>query len=148
MRSKALALKGQASLEYLLVMAAFLSALALVFPPIVFFYHSALFGLDAASAESFLNSLENNVKELSLLGDNSCLELKASPLNKWTMVSNGMEVRLKVYSPFLKKEKIFSKELPSEIIFDPVTINESRIFMVSKESGGIFLFPSGKNTHP
>jgi len=110
-------MRGQTSLEYLLVIAAFLSFLLLIVPHMGRVYSAGVFGLDVRNAESFLVSLEGCAGRLSVYGEGSEEILSAKIMTQWEAYCRGNEIFVVVHSSELGKSKELSRELPSGVNF-------------------------------
>ncbi len=102
--------QAQLSLEFLIVLAAFSTALLLLLPAALSAWHSALFALDSRNAESLAVSLEHSVREFSVLSEGSRKELHFSPIGKW--VFSGKESRLEITVHGTGKSRTLCLEMP------------------------------------
>lgn len=111
------AAQGQASIEFLLVLAVFFSFLAFILPSLGRVYEAGVFAMDSRAAELFLWKAEAAAGELQNFGEDSSAEVEAEPLGKWEISARGREIFVTVESEELGKRKELSAEMPAEIIF-------------------------------
>ncbi|MFH1224503.1 MAG: hypothetical protein V1676_01740 [Candidatus Diapherotrites archaeon] len=131
--------RGQASIEYLLVLAVFFSFLAFILPSLGGVYAAGIFAMDARAAELFLWKAEAAAGELQNFGEGSSRGLEAEPLGKWEISARGREIFVAVESEELGKRKELSAEMPVEIIFSGGAKTMERKFKIAlvKSSGKI-----------
>lgn len=82
-------IRGQLSLEYLLLSAALLAVFAIVLSAAATLFQSALFAVDAKNAVLFSNELEKNINYLGLLSSGSQIEMDARPMAQWHIFFSG-----------------------------------------------------------
>lgn len=135
---------GQISLEFLILLAAFLSMLALFVPILNNAYELGKFGLESINAKNFSQNFRQKIEQLSILGNNSKFEIEANPSTEWKINSSGKKFFIKLGNNFLNEEKVFSEELPIEIDFPSESIFEKTVFVLKKIDGNISI----KNNNP
>ena len=87
-------MRGQASLEYLLVLASLLAVLAFLGPSIENAFQLSLFTVDVKAADAFLDSLQGNARLLSASAPGSTLALNGKTINPWNISSKNQELSL------------------------------------------------------
>ncbi len=107
--------KGQLSLEYLILLAAFLSFLLFLLPYLNTIYHLGIFSADVKNAENFLQSFANSASSLSILGEGLEQSISARILTGWEIYAEGNELFVVVRSSELDKTKQLSTALNTEI---------------------------------
>ncbi|MFH0714139.1 MAG: hypothetical protein V1847_00065 [Candidatus Diapherotrites archaeon] len=88
-------IRGQASLEFVLVLAAFLAALALILPAIFSLADGIQWWNEARNAQQFAQAVQDGAKELELFGEGSQLGVKGNPQSEWTVSVQGNELEVK-----------------------------------------------------
>jgi len=128
--------RAQASIEYLIVLSAFLALLALFTPIAAKIYYSSLFFLDARNAQSFSHEIKSALKQMELLEDGSSKNLSASPLNEWMLSVNGEGIQIKIESAELGKTKILEQKFESQqkIEESEFTLKKNSLITVSKSN--------------
>lgn len=130
---------AQASMEYLLLLAAvifFFSAVLLLFQQA---QAVSLFALDVSNARNFANDLKLKAGEMRFLADGSAFSVEAKPIGEWAISSDGNELFIKVKSPQLRKEKIFTVEFPNAIQFSETSVGNGTTLLLRKENGTVLL---------
>lgn len=85
--------RGQVSLEFVMVLSAALSFIAVSFALYSELESLSLFSLDVQNAKSFVNALENQTALLQIAGDGSSKTIRARVLGEWFFSSeNGKKV--------------------------------------------------------
>jgi hypothetical protein len=131
--------KGQLSLEYLLLLAAFFSVLLLFVPLISEIYHVGIFGLDARNAKTAAFSIQQTLNDFSLLADGSSKSFKLKPLLEWRISFKGQRMVFSVYSAKLNKEKTFSMSFSSKTVNSTKTISKETEMLLIKKSGTVLI---------
>ena len=83
MNARCVSQKGQLSLEFLLVMAGFVLALALFAPVALKSAKAALFAMEIQRAQEFLSEFKSEASQVSFLADGTVKEVKANALKEW-----------------------------------------------------------------
>jgi len=128
-------LRAQISLEFLLLLLAFLACFALLLPFYSSAYNAGIFALDSMNAKRFADSVKNSVEQLRFLGNGSSIEKTANPSLQWKIFSEKNTLFVSVKSASLGKEKIFSVIFPNEISFRETEFDSEKSFLVKKSSG-------------
>ncbi len=126
---------GQASLEFLIVVAAFLSALLVMVPVSQHAYAVAAFGMDVRNAEAFMLRLESASSSLAVLGDGSEETIRADPLGTWHLSFSGNFAVLEVESPTLGKTKRFEISMPVQLYPADMSIGSEQPLKFIKSRG-------------
>jgi len=133
--------KGQISLEFLILMAAFLSAMLLFVPIANNAYNLGIFGIESAKAKNFAKELKQKIEEMEFLGNNSRIEITANPATKWIVSIENKKIEIKIENDFLEEEKTIEEEF--EIELEPAkiekSINSKTIFALEKADNRISL---------
>jgi len=129
---------GQLSLEYLILLAAALSAFAVLLPLLSQTYDAALFGLDCASARSFANGLQHSIADMSIQADGASKILEASPVGQWRLSSKEKELAIEVQGPG-SASKIFHVTFPGRLHFPRTILPRQTKLRLSKSQGRILL---------
>jgi len=130
--------KGQLSLEYLILLAAALSAFALLLPLLNQTYETGLFALDCANAKSFANCLHQSSEELSMQADGSIKTLEASPVGEWVFSSMGKHLLLEVQGPS-HSTKTFQIPFPKQEPAVNFSISQKTRISLSNKGGKVLL---------
>ncbi|MEW6294800.1 MAG: hypothetical protein AB1467_00710 [Candidatus Diapherotrites archaeon] len=127
---------AQASIEYLIVLSAFLALLALFTPIAAKIYYSSLFFLDARNAQSLSHEIKSAVKEMELLEDGSSKSLPANPLNEWRLSVNEEGIQIKIENKESGKTKILGQKFEGQqkIQESQFTLKKGSLVTVSKSS--------------
>lgn len=130
-------MRGQASIEYLIVVAIFLAVLALILPAGLNFYNVAVFYLDTKNAENFAEDLRVNVENLTIYGDGTTREIYARPNGVWNLnVRNGV-VKMLVESAVLQQTKEISEKVADEGLELSGKLTDKFTLILKKENGRI-----------
>lgn len=97
--------KGQVSLEYLLILCAFFSAIALIIPIISFSTDQLNQAIDASTSKEIIQTLKENDELFLFLSNNSQKIFEFTPVKEINILINQKEVN--IYS----KEKVFKLNL-------------------------------------
>lgn len=131
--------KGQLSLEYLLLVSALLSTLALMVPYAFSLYQQALFATDVRNAKAFLLELSFSLSDLQVFENNSKTVVHASPLNFWSLsISQGKAV-LSVESKEVGKTKTLESEIPFQNLEFQASFSTGFSLMLEKNQGSILI---------
>lgn len=131
--------KGQLSLEYMILLAAFFSALLIFMPLLINIQSLGIFAEDVKSAELFLSNIKNSADALLLFGNGSKKSLESPILTSWTISSSQNKLFLKVKSTEPPKEKLLEIELNEPISIEEKTFENSISLVLQKESDIISL---------
>ncbi len=133
--------KGQISLEFLILIAAFLSAMLLFVPIANKAYNLGIFGIESAKAKNFTKELKQKIEEMNFLGNNSRIEIAANPATEWIVSIENKKIKIKIKNDFLEEEKTIEEEFKIEI--EPLKIekilNSKTIFALEKANNKIWL---------
>lgn len=87
--------KGQISIEYLLVLAAFFSILGMLLPQITAMYASSVLAIETKNAEQFAETLTNTIQKINIYENNSQTILELNPKLEWIIeVSNKIAITI------------------------------------------------------
>jgi uncharacterized protein (UPF0333 family) len=128
---------AQLSLEYLILLAAALSAFAVLLPILNQTYEASLFAIDCANAKSFANGLQNSIQEISIQAEGASKTIEANPLGQWHLSSNEEELTIKVQGPN-NASKTFLVHFPGKQP-SPILLSGPTRLRLSKKSGRILL---------
>lgn len=115
-------MKGQVSIEFLLVFVAMLAFISVFVGAFSTLHESSLLSLDIQNAKRFVKELDNSSKTLLLLGDGSNKKFSYTILTSWELKeiennnfliidSNGKDVQLELPKNIkLKNQNSFSKK--------------------------------------
>lgn len=123
---------GQISIEYMLVIAAFLGAAALLMPAAQRMNEAASFSLEAQNAKAFLDRLGLKAGEMQEYADGSCIEVKAMPNLEWLLKNKEGKILLEIRKG--ENEKVFERQIDAEVGNEIRMASGSRIFL-SREGG-------------
>ena len=132
-------MSGQASIEYLLLLAVIISFFSMLVPLLQQSYALSFFAADSIAAKKFTNSLELRAREMSFMGNGSSASIKAKPVEAWFLHAEGKILVVTAKNSFLAKEKSFEAELPSEITFQDILFEEEKVFFLRKENNVLLL---------
>ncbi len=133
LRKKPLA-NGQASLEFILVLAAFLAALALILPTLFEMADSLLWWNEVANVQSFAQKVQASAKELNVFGNGSRLEIHANPQSEWNLSVHGKILKLQAVRK--NSAKTFERELALEGMFEQ-SFDSAFTLVLRKENNSI-----------
>jgi len=122
------------SLEYLLLLSAFFSALLLLMPLVQRSYSLALFGFDSRQAVSFSEEFSETVLQLSILADGSALSIDARPLHEWNIIARGKTLSVSLRSESLGKTKDIETSLATGVFFEK-SFGEKTTIILKKNNG-------------
>ena len=123
---------AQISIEYMLVIAAFLGAAALLMPAAQRMNEASSFALEAQNAKAFLGLLGLKAGEMQEYADGSCFEVKAMPNFEWLLGKRDGKILLEIRKG--ENKKAFERLMDIEIENEIKITSGSRIFL-SKEEG-------------
>ena len=125
--------RGQLSVEFLLVAAAFLGILSLFVSVFQSVYENATFALDVLEAQRFCDEFVSKSNELSLLGNGSVSVIEAKPLQEWGIRVSDLTLLVTVFSDS-GKSKLFSRELGFSGREFSITISSAESFRLMREN--------------
>ncbi len=131
--------KAQSSLEFLMVLTAFLSVLVLLFPIALNAFNSMLFRLDLKNAEFLASRIELTANELKLLSDGSSREIPFTAIGKWgfSFRDGLLKIALRSASRGKKEIKvILPKNSKAEL---PKQVTGNSIAIIKKEHSSMLL---------
>lgn len=133
--------RGQASLEFIFLLAALLAFLSVF----VAFYsgleENARSALDLQAAKSFVSEAENGSRLLNLMGEGSEKKFGYRILNEWRLSKSGGGWSLLVLFPSGKEASVpFPVEVSQEM--DGRFFSETASFVLRKTGGKVVLFPA------
>ena len=134
--------KGQLSLEYLILLGAFLSFLLFLLPHINTVYRLGIFSSDVRNAENFLYRFSTSVNSLSILGEDSEQRIDAKIFTTWEIYAQGNELVVVVKSTKLGKTKKLSVELNTAISMQRLEKEGELNLLLTKNSGRILVINS------
>ncbi|MBS3057561.1 MAG: hypothetical protein J4415_02930 [Candidatus Diapherotrites archaeon] len=137
MRKDELHSRAQLSLEYMLLLAAFFSALLVFMPVIAGLHANAVFASDVQNAQNFMNGLESASEKMLILGSGSQLALTARVLTLWQLNINGTKATLVLTSESAGKSKTFETELAVPLELDQKTFTSGFSMLLKNENGKI-----------
>jgi len=128
---------GQASLEYLLVTAAFLGVLLMLAPYFGDLLELAVFTSDVGKAQYFIDQIKHKASFLHWIGNGSKEIITANPELEWEFNISNNTIQVTITSASLNKKKILERE--TEAIFSDYSaiINENTEIVLEKENGKI-----------
>jgi len=129
--------KAQLSLEFLLVMAAFILALSVFTPLAVKTTKTALFAIEAQRAKSFLSDYSNAAFHADIYADGTVKQIKSISVHEWFLrVENG-NAELSLSSESLKKTVALNSKIPFTVTPSNHSLHGSFILKLKKEFGKI-----------
>ncbi len=133
--------KGQISIEFLILIAAFLSSMLLLVPIANKTYNIGIFGIESAKAKNFAEQFKQKIDEMNFLGNSSRIEITANPSTKWNITINPDGIRIKIKNDYLEEEKTIETKFENEMEFRKIekTIEKNEIFAVGKNNGIIYI---------
>src|SRR3989338_5554173 len=137
MRKDELHSRAQLSLEYMLLLAAFFSALLVFMPVIAGLHANAVFASDVQNAQNFMNGLESASEKMLILGSGSQLALTARVLTLWQLNINGTKATLVLTSESAGKSKTFETELAVPLELGQKTFTSGFSMLLKNENGKI-----------
>ena len=135
MRKDGLHSRAQLSLEYMLLLAAFFSALLVLMPAIASLHANAVFASDVQNAQNFMNGLESASEKMLILGNGSQLALTAKVLTAWELGISGPKAILKVRSESIGKSKTIEAELATPFELSQKTFTSGFRLLLKNENG-------------
>ena len=127
--------RAQLSLEYMLLLAAFFSALLAFIPSISSLHANAVFASDVQNAQNFMNGLESASEKMLILGSGSQLALTARALTVWELGISGPKAILKVKSESIGKSKTIEAELATPFELGQKTFTAGFRLLLKNENG-------------
>jgi len=121
--------KAQSSLEFLLVLAALLSALMLILSSFSFATSAFKSAGDAALASSIAKKLQTELEAFRFLADGSKKSFEFSPLEKITLSSSGTKVSIE------GGESSFSAETFSTQSIQETSFEKKFVVLIEKSGG-------------
>ena len=112
-----LSAKGQLSIEYLIIIAAFLSALLAVSPFINTTLYLAEFAQDVQNAKLFCNEISAAIEKISLLSDGSEFGISSRIIEEWNISVLDGKVKITVESKKLEKTKSVEAAVSKQLQF-------------------------------
>ena len=131
-------MRGQLSLEYLLLLCAFFSAFLLVLPAASEAFNASLFAMDVSNAKAFLHDFRECIEKLSVLGDGSIVSIEARPLNEWKLAVSGAKAELDVLGEDGNR-KLLSLAFSAHIAQFSETISSPKTLLLAKKHGQILI---------
>ncbi len=130
-------IRAQSSVEYLIVLAAFLAALSLLIAPLMQSYRAALFWMEVQEASSFLQRFESSVQTLSLMAPDSAQSIEFNASSTWLLESDNTAIHISLSDEFLKKTKNLSAELDQPVGFSRKELIGKGSIVLQKTADGI-----------
>lgn len=131
--------KAQASLEFLIVLVAFFSLLLLFTPTITKLHYTGLLALEKKKAETFAVSLQQTLKEFSLLANGSKKSLAVKASIPWEISLTGNHLQLELHSRELNKTAALNYSLAFPVNSLQVTCTKECVFEIEKQHNTIQL---------
>ncbi|MBI2529924.1 MAG: hypothetical protein HYW05_02175 [Candidatus Diapherotrites archaeon] len=129
--------RAQLSLEYMLLLAAFFSALLVFMPVIASLHANAVFASDVQNAQNFMGGLESASEKMLILGSGSQLELTAKVLTAWDLEISGPKAVLNIRSESAGKSKTIEAELAAPLELGRRTFTSGFSMLLKNEDGKI-----------
>lgn len=129
--------KAQLSLEFLLVMAAFILALSVFAPLAVKTTKIALFALEVQRARSFLSDYSNAAFYADIYADGTTKQIRSSTVNEWLLKVENGNAELTLSSESLEKTVVLNSKIPFTVAPSNHSLNDSFTLRLEKESGKI-----------
>ena len=132
--------RGQLSIEYLILSAAFLAFLLLLLGPLEQAFDAAVFSIDVIAAEKFSGDLSVALRELNLSGTGSSKSLSAKALANWQLTCNPDGVTLEVFSEKTGRSKKTVAPVHSGVVTcNGMSLAKNFTITVSKEDTGLVI---------
>ncbi len=131
--------RAQLSLEFLLVMAGFVLALALFVPVAIKTSKSALYSMDALRARNFLSEFSSNAITISFHADGSVKEFVPKPAREWRFSAGNSIATLTLQSKAVNRSSSFTVSIPAEVEEFNCTLSKGKILRMEKSNGIIQL---------
>ncbi len=129
--------KAQLSLEFLLILAAFILALSVSTPLAVKTTKTALFALEAQRAKSFLSDYSNAAFYADIYADGTVKQIKSNAVNEWFFRAGNGNAELTLSSKSLEKTITINSKIPFTVTPFSHSLNDSFTLRLKKESGKI-----------
>jgi len=129
-------MKGQVSLELILLMSVFFSVLLLFMPLISKTFFLGIYALDSLKAKDFSDSFTVSVTELNSMSNESSIKLTAEPSLEWEINAEENKLTVEILSEECSKKKTFVSEQFNLIPFEK-TLKEKTVFILTKTENGI-----------
>jgi len=129
--------KGQASIEFLLVLITALLLLSVSANAISNLHEAALFTIDVKNAKSFLDEANAKANLLILLGEGSESAIETSIIGEWEISQKQNELTIK--NP-QGKEKIFAFPKNLSVKINEKSFTGKNIFILKKEGQSVSIF--------
>ena len=123
------------SLEFLLVMAGFVLALALFIPVAVRASKNAIYSMEALKAREFLSGFRSSAMAISFLSDGSAKELALNPVREWQFSAGNSKATLSLKSKALNRSDSFTVSIPSEVKEFSCTLSRGKALRLEKVAG-------------
>gem|GEM_PF-1665534 len=131
--------RAQLSLEFLLVMAGFVMALALFTPVAVRASKNAIYSMETLKAREFLSGFRSAAMAISFLSDGSAKELALNPTGEWQFSAGNSKATLSLNSKTLNRSDSFTVSIPAEVKEFNCTLSRGNTLRVEKIAGTIHL---------
>lgn len=126
--------KAQASLDYLIVLMAGFSCLALLFPLFSSTFDSMISGIDVLQAKNLLSLMDSTASELGVFGSGSSKIVSIKPLNKWKLTTDCNYVEVQLGS-----DEIVSGNFDFCFEKKEFLLEDETVFVFSKSAGKILV---------
>ena len=127
--------KGQLSLEFLILLAAFFSVLLLFLPSIAKLHSSSMLALEKKKAVSFAEDLVQAISELQFLSDGSKKLIEINAYLEWQIGIGEKEISIE-FSDSDKKISV-NEILPIELNPAIFSCSGKCLFSIQKQNGSI-----------
>ncbi|HLC78880.1 MAG TPA: hypothetical protein VJG83_00480 [archaeon] len=126
-------MKGQISIEFLVLLAAFISFLSVFVGYFSELENASFFVLDVANAKGFISNIGSGVSALKLFGEGSEMEISALAQSEWEIIQKADMSYLRIY----KKGKSVEVPIEYEIYFDKKKFSGKFSVILKKKNGKI-----------
>jgi hypothetical protein len=132
-------LRGQISLELLLLTAAFLAVLGLFLAVFQTVSEGGNLGLESLKAQSFADSFQQKTALLNVLGNGSESVLPASPGKPWRIRLHGNRFEL-FFSETGEKQKCFERGLSFSAVPTELLVTVPSSVVLQKNNGRLIVY--------
>lgn len=124
---------GQASLDYLLILAAFVGVAAITVPAVQNLSSAVLFASEARNAASFADVLSARISSAAEMGNGTCIEACAQANNEWVVGKDGNKLYLAIEKD--GREKKFERRISGNFSAGKIILNSSFCISIVKKEG-------------
>ncbi len=130
-------MKGQLSIEYILLLAVSLAILCILFASYSYLYKAGVYANDVLNAKNFSISFSSFCQTSSLAGDGTKTELLANVLENWVIRNKDKKVLIIVKSKTNKEKEFFFDCAPGFVSSFDFNLSESKHLILEKKKGKI-----------